>query len=101
MPERDYQIIEIIDLEPDSFDDFEALSLCYLAATSQQGATQVASAKAISMMDQARYHSALVTHGIAALGRDPDSAAVLGGGDGIAVLELLPYESITSITLVA
>jgi spermidine synthase len=49
--------------------------------------------------DEYRYHEALVHPIIAAHGA-PKKVAVLGGGDGMAVRELLKYPSIESITLV-
>lgn len=50
--------------------------------------------------DEARYHEALVHPAVAALGRDPRRVLVLGGGDGLAVRELLRYPSIERILLV-
>lgn len=49
--------------------------------------------------DEYRYHEALVHPAVAAHGA-PKRVAVLGGGDGLAVRELLKYPSIDSITLV-
>jgi spermidine synthase len=49
--------------------------------------------------DEYRYHEALVHPIIAAHGA-PKKVAVLGGGDGMAVRELLKYPGIESITLV-
>ncbi len=52
-----------------------------------------------SSRDEYRYHEALVHPGIAAIPA-PRSVLVLGGGDGLAVREILKYPQITEITLV-
>jgi spermidine synthase len=52
-----------------------------------------------SSRDEYRYHEALV-HPIMAAVEHPRSVLVLGGGDGLAVRELLKYPSVQSITLV-
>jgi spermidine synthase len=49
--------------------------------------------------DEYRYHEALVHPAMAAHGA-PRKVAVLGGGDGLALRELLRYPSVESITLV-
>ncbi|MEJ8835644.1 polyamine aminopropyltransferase [Ramlibacter sp. AN1133] len=49
--------------------------------------------------DEYRYHEALVHPAMAAHGA-PRKVAVLGGGDGLAVRELLRYPAVESITLV-
>ncbi|MCD6076551.1 MAG: Spermine synthase [Ramlibacter sp.] len=49
--------------------------------------------------DEYRYHEALVHPAMAAHGA-PRKVAVLGGGDGLAVRELLRYPSVESITVV-
>ena len=49
--------------------------------------------------DEYRYHEALVHPVMAALS-NPKNILVLGGGDGLAVRELLKYEQVTKITLV-
>ena len=49
--------------------------------------------------DEYRYHEALVHPAMAAHGA-PKRVAVLGGGDGMAVREILKYPSVTSVTLV-
>jgi len=49
--------------------------------------------------DEYRYHEALVHPAMAAHGA-PRKVAVLGGGDGLAVRELLRYPQVQSITLV-
>ncbi len=49
--------------------------------------------------DEYRYHEALVHPAMAAHG-GPRKVAVLGGGDGMAVREVLKYPSVESITLV-
>lgn len=50
--------------------------------------------------DEYRYHEALVHPAFAALGRDAKRILVLGGGDGLAVREILKYASVESVTLV-
>jgi spermidine synthase len=50
--------------------------------------------------DEYRYHEVLVHPPVAALGRDPKRVLVLGGGDGLAVRELLAYPSIETITVI-
>jgi len=52
-----------------------------------------------SSMDEYRYHEALV-HPAMALAEKKDSVLVLGGGDGLAVREILKYEDTDKITLV-
>lgn len=52
-----------------------------------------------SSRDEYRYHESLVHPGLARLA-DPANVLVLGGGDGIAVREVLKYPSVTNITLV-
>ena len=49
--------------------------------------------------DEYRYHEALVHPAMAAFGA-PRRVAVLGGGDGMAVREVLKYPSVESVTLV-
>lgn len=49
--------------------------------------------------DEYRYHEALVHPGLQSV-RDPKDVLVLGGGDGLAVREILRYPSIRSVTLV-
>jgi spermidine synthase len=49
--------------------------------------------------DEYRYHEALVHPGLQAI-RGPKDVLVLGGGDGLAVREILKYDSVNSITLV-
>ena len=53
-----------------------------------------------STMDEARYHESLVHVPIAFLKRVPESVLVIGGGDGLAIRELLKYTEIKSITLI-
>lgn len=50
--------------------------------------------------DEHRYHEVLVHPAVAALGRTPKRTLVLGGGDGLAVRELLAYPGVESVTLV-
>lgn len=52
-----------------------------------------------SSRDEYRYHEALVHPGLQALA-NPRRVLVLGGGDGLAVREILKYESVDAITLV-
>lgn len=52
-----------------------------------------------SSRDEYRYHEALIHPGLASIPA-PRRALVLGGGDGLAVREILRYPSIESITLV-
>ncbi len=52
-----------------------------------------------SSRDEYRYHEALVHPGLASIA-SPKRALVLGGGDGLAVREMLRYASLESITLV-
>ena len=52
-----------------------------------------------SSRDEYRYHESLVHPGLAAL-PNAKRALVLGGGDGLAVRELLKYPNLESITLV-
>ncbi|MEJ8857229.1 polyamine aminopropyltransferase [Variovorax robiniae] len=49
--------------------------------------------------DEYRYHEALVHPAMAAQGA-PNKVAVLGGGDGMAVREILKYPSVEQVTLV-
>ncbi len=49
--------------------------------------------------DEYRYHEALV-HPVMAAHGAPKKIAVLGGGDGLAIREILKYASVESITLV-
>lgn len=49
--------------------------------------------------DEYRYHEALVHPAMSAFGA-PRRVAVLGGGDGMAVREILKYPSVESVTLV-
>lgn len=55
-----------------------------------------------SSRDEYRYHEALVHPGLAALAAQKQArrVLVLGGGDGMAVREILRYPSIESVTLV-
>jgi spermidine synthase len=50
--------------------------------------------------DEHRYHETLVHPAVAALGRAPKQVLVLGGGDGLAVRELLRYPEVERIVLV-
>ncbi|MCX7604120.1 MAG: polyamine aminopropyltransferase [Bryobacteraceae bacterium] len=52
-----------------------------------------------SSRDEYRYHEALVHPGLASVAL-PRRALVLGGGDGLAVREILRYPTIESVTLV-
>jgi spermidine synthase len=50
--------------------------------------------------DEYRYHEALVHPPMIAFGANPKRILVLGGGDGLAVREILKYPSVESVTLV-
>jgi spermidine synthase len=52
-----------------------------------------------SSRDEYRYHEALVHPGMQSLAR-PRRVLVLGGGDGLAVREILKYDSVDTVTLV-
>lgn len=52
-----------------------------------------------SARDEYRYHEALVHPGLARV-TQPHDVLVLGGGDGLAVREVLKYPGITNVTLV-
>ncbi|HSE34075.1 MAG TPA: polyamine aminopropyltransferase [Pyrinomonadaceae bacterium] len=52
-----------------------------------------------SSTDEYRYHEALV-HPAMLLANNPRRVLVLGGGDGLAVREILKYPSVTHVTLV-
>lgn len=52
-----------------------------------------------SSADEYRYHEALIHPGLAAV-NNPENVLVLGGGDGLAVREILKYPSVKSVTLV-
>ncbi|ENH96944.1 spermidine synthase [Gracilibacillus halophilus YIM-C55.5] len=53
----------------------------------------------LSSIDEYRYHEVLV-HPTMSAAKEPETALVLGGGDGMAVRELLKYDSLQDITLV-
>ena len=50
--------------------------------------------------DEYRYHEALVHPAFAAFGNEPKRVLVLGGGDGLALREILKYSSVESVHLV-
>lgn len=50
--------------------------------------------------DEYRYHEALVHPGFAAFTGEPKRVLVLGGGDGLALREVLKYSSVEHVTLV-
>lgn len=50
--------------------------------------------------DEYRYHEALVHPAFAAYGENAKRVLVLGGGDGLAVREILKYKSVENVTLV-
>lgn len=52
-----------------------------------------------SAVDEARYHEALVHPAMAAAGR-PRTVLVLGGGDGLAVREILKHGAVEAVTVV-
>ncbi|MBV9957493.1 MAG: polyamine aminopropyltransferase [Acidobacteria bacterium] len=53
-----------------------------------------------SSADEYRYHEALVHPAMMARGAEPRRVLVLGGGDGLALREILKYTSVQSVTLV-
>ncbi len=53
-----------------------------------------------SSTDEYRYHEALVHPAMMAVGGQPRRVLVLGGGDGLALREILKYTSVESVTLV-
>ncbi len=54
-----------------------------------------------SSTDEYRYHEALVHPAlVSAMGGEPRRVLVLGGGDGLAVREILKHKSVESVTLV-
>ena len=52
-----------------------------------------------SSTDEYRYHEALV-HPVMTLAGEPRRVLVLGGGDGLALREILKYQSVENVTLV-
>ena len=50
--------------------------------------------------DEYRYHEALVHPAFAAFGANAKRVLVLGGGDGLALREILKYKTVESVTLV-
>ncbi len=50
--------------------------------------------------DEHRYHEVLVHPAVAALGREPKSVLILGGGDGLGAREVLRYPNVERIVLV-
>ena len=50
--------------------------------------------------DEYRYHEALVHPAFAAVGENAKRVLVLGGGDGLALREILKYPSVENVTLV-
>ena len=50
--------------------------------------------------DEYRYHEALVHPAFAAFGGDAKRILVLGGGDGLALREILKYKTVENVTLV-
>ncbi len=52
-----------------------------------------------SSLDEKRYHDLLV-HPVMSIANQPEHALILGGGDGLALRELLKYKNLKSITLV-
>jgi spermidine synthase len=53
-----------------------------------------------SSIDEARYHESLVHPALVGLGRDAERILILGGGDGLAVREILKWSSVEQIDLV-
>lgn len=72
-----------------------------IVMTKEQGDTRLFlnGSLQFSSTDEYRYHETLV-HPPVALAESPKQVLVLGGGDGIAVKELLKYHNIEEITLV-
>lgn len=52
-----------------------------------------------SSLDEKRYHDLLV-HPVMSIAKMPEHALILGGGDGLALRELLKYKNLKTITLV-
>ena len=52
-----------------------------------------------SSVDEYRYHEALV-HPVLAAIRNPERVLIIGGGDGMALREVLKYPSVTAVTMV-
>jgi spermidine synthase len=52
-----------------------------------------------SSVDEYRYHEALVHPSMAAL-KDPKNILIIGGGDGLALREILKYPSVEHVTMV-
>lgn len=52
-----------------------------------------------SSLDEERYHDFLV-HPVMSISDNPKKVLVLGGGDGLALREILKYEDVESVTLV-
>ncbi len=50
--------------------------------------------------DEYRYHEALIHPAFSAFGANPKRVLVLGGGDGLALREILKYPSVENVTLV-
>src|SRR5206468_9901084 len=53
-----------------------------------------------SSADEYRYHESLVHPAMAAVGGTPRRVLVLGGGDGLALREVLKYPTVEQVTLV-
>ncbi|HEY5995108.1 MAG TPA: polyamine aminopropyltransferase [Gallionellaceae bacterium] len=52
-----------------------------------------------SSVDEYRYHEALV-HPVLSAIRDPERVLIIGGGDGMALREVLKYPSVAAVTMV-
>ncbi len=50
--------------------------------------------------DEYRYHETLVHPAVAALGREPRTVLILGGGDGLAAREVLRYPGVERVDLI-
>ncbi|MSP24522.1 MAG: polyamine aminopropyltransferase [Myxococcales bacterium] len=50
--------------------------------------------------DEHRYHEVLVHPAVSALGREPKSVLILGGGDGLAAREVLRYPKVEQVLLI-
>ena len=115
-----HETIEIIELESDHMQQFEALAMCDCPEIAQEIYDRppdeminirqsdlireiqsvVANQFILSSQDLPQYIETLVHPAAAMLGRDPESALVLGGGDGLIAREILRYGSIKNVTIV-
>lgn len=112
--------IEIIEIESDHLAQFEALAMCSCPEIAQdiyhrppdeminikqsdlirEIQAVVANQFLLSAQDLPQYIETLVHPAAAILGRDPQNALVLGGGDGLIAREILRYGSVKNVTIV-